>query len=91
LVGDDDSSLSANMKHSYRVKIDSNLMAETDWPRGPPTAKNSKGTKRPDHGMLPITCPEVKQQLADPTHRTKCVGKAFFLMQQNLKRKTKRI
>jgi hypothetical protein len=78
LVGDDDSSLSANMKHSYRVKIDSNLMAETDWPRGPPTAKNSKGTKKPDHGMLPISCPEVKQQLADPTHRTKCVGKAFF-------------
>ena len=46
LVVDDDSSLSANMKHSYRrVKIDANLMAETDWPCGPPTAKNSKGTK----------------------------------------------
>jgi hypothetical protein len=90
LVGDDDSSLSANMKHSNRVKIDSNLMAETHWPRGPPTAKNSKGTKRPDHGMLPITWyPEVKQQLADPTHRTKYVNKAFFSHDTKSKKENK--
>jgi hypothetical protein len=78
LIGDDDSTLTANMKHSMKARIAANQMDATEWPRGNPTASNPRGAKKPDHGCLPLHVPEVKIELADPTHRCKVVCKHLF-------------
>ena len=78
LIGDDDSTLTANMRHSWKARIDANQMDATEWPRGNPTASNPRGAKKPDHGCLPLHVPEVKIELADPTHRCKVVCKHLF-------------
>jgi hypothetical protein len=47
-VGDDDSSFKANIRHSYRAKIDAGIWDKIDWPRD----KNKR--KLTGKGKLPL-------------------------------------
>jgi hypothetical protein len=73
MVGDDDSSYRANSRHGFRAKIDANIMTASDWPRG---GKNN--TKLMDKGFLDLGCPEVEEELADPTHRARLFARPLF-------------
>ena len=77
LVGDDDSSFRANIRHSYKERMQSETDPFTakDWPRNEKSKR-----KHDDKGKLPLTTPEVKEALADPSHRTKCFAKPLFLL-----------
>mmetsp|Transcript_37363 Transcript_37363/g.54638 ORF Transcript_37363/g.54638 Transcript_37363/m.54638 type:complete len:456 (-) Transcript_37363:846-2213(-) len=72
IVADDDSSMKALVRHSYEEKEKENhLFPLWSWPC------TSEGQKKTSTCMLPLHIPEPKW-LADPTHRTKVVGKRFF-------------
>ena len=71
IISDDDSTMKANLKHSFKSKIEAGLMREEDWPR----TKNN--VKKKDNGRLPLDIEEPKF-LADFNHRVKTVGKRFY-------------
>ena len=74
LVGDDDSSFRANIRHNWKQKIASPLypnFTEKDWPRRTVKKGKNKGkqVKREDHGQLRLDVPEVQLDFCDPNHR----------------------
>jgi len=73
ILCNDDSSMHANCKHSFQVKITAEIWSDkaSCWPK-----KNGSYLK--DHGKLLLHVPEIKQFLADPTHCCKCFGKDLF-------------
>jgi len=73
IVGDDDSSVRANLRHSFQALIDAGIWAnkKTCWPK-----KKKNYVK--DHGKLPLTVPAIESYLADPAHRCKSFGKDLF-------------
>ena len=74
IVCDDDASVRANLRHSWRALIAEGKMDEKDWSR---TASNYC---KKDHGQLPLYIPELTF-LADPTHRIKVFAKYLFKLQ----------
>ena len=80
IVADDDSTMKANVRHSYEEKEKKKgLFPLWSWPC------TTEGQKKTSTGMLPLHIPEPGW-LADPTHRTKVVGKRFFDMLKRGKR-----
>jgi len=63
IVGDDDSSVRANLWHSFQALFDAGIWAnkKTCWPK-----KNKNYAK--DYGKLPLTVPAIQSFLADPAH-----------------------
>eukprot|EP00957_Ditylum_brightwellii_P125567 9571198-Ditylum_brightwellii.AAC.1 len=72
MVADDDSSMKALVRHSYEGKKEKHLFPLWLWPH------TSEGQKKTSTCMLPLHIPEPKW-FADPTHRTKVVGKRFLI------------
>ena len=82
IVSDDDTTMKAQLKHSFKKLIEANQMRKEDWPR-------TKGnTKKADTGRLPleITPPNF---LADPNHRKKVVGKHLYALAKLAKKASK--
>ena len=71
IVCDDDSSLRANLQHSWRKLIEAGKMREDEWPR------TEKNYRKRDYGQLPLHIP-APTFLADPTHRIKVFAKYLF-------------
>jgi hypothetical protein len=76
LIGDDDSTLTANMKHSMKARVAANLMDPSEWPRGNPTASNPRGAKKP-LGILSVWIAEIETPLTE--------ADSFLAMQEHLK------
>ena len=92
LVTDDDSTVRANTKHSYKAIAQRDYpgytrKADTDWPY---YMDNSKDPPKPmflkDKGLLPLHCPAVNEWLSDIGHRVKCIGGAAFAMEAKSKK-----
>ena len=92
LVTDDDSTVRANTKHSYKALADRDYpgwrkRADTDWPfymdesKDPPKAVFLK-----DKGFLPLHCPRVDDWISDIGHRVKCIGGFVFSLQATSKK-----
>ena len=92
LVTDDDSTVRANTKHSYKAIADRDYpgyrrRADTDWPFYMDNSKDPpKQMFLKDKGLLPLHCPEVRQWLSDVGHRVKCIGGAVFAMEAKSKK-----
>ena len=71
IISDDDSTMKANLRHSYKEKVEKGKLKKKDWP------KTGKGKLKQDHGRLPLDVPEPGF-LADFNHRVKRVGKRFY-------------
>ena len=71
IISDDDSTMKANLKHSWQEKVEAGLMSRADWPR------TAKGSKKKDNGRLPLDIPEPSF-LADFNHRVKSLGKLIY-------------
>ena len=80
IVSDNDSSIRAKLKHSYKE------FAEEDGEYEYPT--DARGNKLRDVGELPLQY-EEPSFLADPTHRTKNVAKAVFAEARKPKKDSK--
>ena len=74
ICADDDSTICAQMKHSYKELIVAGCMTEEDWPRTVPQAGNRLGSKKSDTGRLPIHVTVVPSWVADPNHQKKHSG-----------------
>jgi hypothetical protein len=74
VVGDDDTSFKANIRHSWKAKLDDPLdsFGPEDWPR------TKSGAKKKDTGKLPQHVAEVLECLADPSHRTRTFGSPYY-------------
>lgn len=92
LVTDDDSTVRANTKHSYKAEADRDYpgwtrKAATDWPFN---MDYSKDPPKPvfllDKGLLPLHCPKVEQWLSDIGHRVKCIGGFVFSLKATSKK-----
>ena len=71
IVTYDDTTMTAQLKHSYEAKIKCQQMKKSQWPRYP------SGSKKADNGRLPIhITPPVN--MADPSHRKKVVTKHLY-------------
>ena len=73
LVGDDDSSFRANIRHNWKEKVKSPLhpnFTEKDIPRRIVQKGKLKGksVKKDDHGKLRLDVPEVVEDYCDPNH-----------------------
>jgi hypothetical protein len=92
LITDDDSTVRANTKHSYKVIADRDYpgyskRADTDWPYYMDNTKNPpKPVFLKDKGLLPLHCPAVKQWLSDIGHRVKCIGSSVFALEAKSKK-----
>jgi hypothetical protein len=75
IIADDDSSMRATLKHSYKHL--SATMPGFVWPCATPKEVGKLGAKLRDTGKLPLDVPQPKW-LADPTHQTKVVASRFF-------------
>lgn len=73
IVADDDTTMIANLKHSYKEEVSSGMMKPEDWPR------TAGGNKKADNGRLPIRVPSP-QHKADPSHRKKVIGKRLYAL-----------
>ena len=73
IVSDDDTTMRAYLKHSWREKIMTKKMSKDKWPR------MSKGRKKEDNGRLPLRIPEP-EFLADPSHRKKSFGRHVYAL-----------
>ena len=71
IVSDDDTTMKAQLKHSYKQLIAANKMTNESWPR------NKSKQKKADNGRLPLEITPPKFQ-ADPNHRKKVIGKMFY-------------
>ena len=80
LVGDDDSTFKANIRHSYKAKIDAGLMTMEEWPL------TAKGNKITDRGKLDLDVPEVWETPADPSHRRKVVAAPLYKVASGTKK-----
>ena len=99
LITDDDSTTRANVKHSHADIIenefpgskdaDGNIPSRQKRAKGWPIDPNNIKKLLPDTGKPPIRVPEVKRFLADPQHRIRSVGKAFYDCKVRSKAKTK--
>ena len=83
LVGDDDSSFRANIRHCWKDKAASPLhpnFTEADIPlRQVQSGKNKgKWVKKDDHGKLRLDLPEVVTDYCDPNHRVQIWGSVLF-------------
>ena len=78
VVADDDSSMRATLRHSFREK--QAVDPAWEWPR-------ILGKRCRDVGKLPLDIPEPKF-LADPTHRTKVAHKQIFAVVRGPKNQT---
>jgi len=93
LLTDDDSTVRANTKWSYKAVADRDFpgwrrKADTDWPfRMVPDKKNNdwKRSYHPDYGILPLCCFAIFKYLSDIGHRVKCIGKVTFGMKVKTK------
>ncbi len=74
LIGDDDSTVRAQARHSYQERLNTGAMTdkEKEWP------KNKSGNFVADHGKLPLRVKEIDKMLADPSHRCKSWGRALY-------------
>ena len=77
LVGDDDSTVDANLRWSFeemqkQKDLGNKEFADFVWPR------DKNGKKLKTSGQLPLHFMEIQKKLADPTHRTKCATKKLF-------------
>jgi hypothetical protein len=72
IVGGDDSSFKANIRHGHQAKVDAGILEKGSWP------KDKSGRRVADKGKLPLNAPEVKEILADPTHCNKVFVKPLF-------------
>lgn len=70
---DDDSTMRAKVRHSYKARIAAGRMSKAEWP------KTKKGKDVKDNRELPLNIPEPTF-LADPTHRIKVIGKHLFAL-----------
>jgi hypothetical protein len=96
LVTDDDSTVRANTKHSYKAEADRDYpgwtrRANTNWPFF--NMDNSKVPPKPvflmDKGLLPLQCPKVTEWLSDIGHRVKCIGGFVFSLKATSKKALK--
>ena len=77
LVGDDDSTVDANIGWSFeemqkQKDAGNEEFADFEWPR------DKNGKKMKSSGQLPLHFMQIHKKLADPTHRTKCATKKLF-------------
>ena len=77
LVGDDDSTVDANLRWSFeemqkQKELGNPEFADFEWPR------DKNGKKMKSIGQLPLHMMQIQKRLADPTHRTKCATKKLF-------------
>ena len=79
IVSDDDSSMRAQLKHSYQDLINNQIITASEWPR------TARGVKKIDYGKLPIhmTPPNF---VADPNHRVKVFGKHVYDLAKSSKK-----
>jgi len=73
VVGNDDSSIQANLWHSFNALLKAGIWnnKKTQWPR-------MNGKYVDDHGKLPLHVPVITNFLADPAHCCKSVGRDLF-------------
>ena len=71
IVSDDDTTMKARLKHSWKEMIEKGIMSKQDWP------KTDKGTYKKDNGQLPlhISPPNFS---ADPNHRKKSLASCYM-------------
>ena len=74
IVGGDDSTFRANIKHRIQDQLDAEEIAQ--WPRT--MTKKGGSRKVVCTGKLPYSTPEVERELADPTHQQKTFAKPLF-------------
>ena len=74
MVGDDDSTFKANIKHSRLLMLndENHPFTAKDWPR------TASGARKKDTGKLPLHIPQVEEDLADPTHRTRVFARPLY-------------
>ena len=73
IVCDDDSTMTSNLKHSLKEKVEARLITLDEWPR------TKSNTLKKCNGRLPLDIPEP-HFLADFNHRVKTVGKAVYTL-----------
>ncbi len=79
IVSDNDTTMKAQLKHSFKELIDAKRMCKTDWPR------TKSGDKKNDSGRLPIQV-EPPRFLADPNNRKNIVGKHLYALAELAKK-----
>jgi len=79
LLTDDDSTTRSNARHSFQEVMTANGWTEKEkaelWP------KKKGGKYVADRGKLPIRVRAISKYLADPPHRGKSVGRAFYKLE----------
>ena len=95
LLTDDDSTVRANTKWSYKALADRDhpgwrKKSDTDWPFRIVPDRKKGGDKRSylvDYGLLPLYCFAIYRYLSDIGHRVKCIGKVAFSLKVKTKNK----
>lgn len=77
-VSDDDSSTRSNLENSTQDKLDAKIISEWPWIINGRGNKVQAFPKSKDKGKLPLDIRPPWQFVADPSHRQKVFGKAFY-------------
>jgi len=82
VVGDDDSSIQANLRHSFNALIKEGIWnnKKMQWPK-------RNGSYVLDHGKLPLHMPAISNFLSDPAHQCKSFARDLFKLVEEKGRK----